>query len=342
MNPDVPQHGRSFRAAWLYYFHDKLRPGESERFTTERVGFTETVNLPTNDPEKAWRWMAYTALHQQEIKRAAGVDLRGRKMERPLYSYSLNWHPSQDPTQEQMREAAFDSLRTMGLEEYEAIIVAHTDREHPHVHLLVNKIHPATGKGAKLSNDYRQLQKWAYEYEKRHGKIFCRRREFNIIAKPEPIPSDLFVSTEPTQAPLAEAFQNAAPEIQVGSAPAPREDNGKRSKADQGNAAREEIRQELRAAWNAMRNRQSREIDEMERMSETAWGRMRYWFRRSCLKQPALPRLSSGLLAGAFNALARPQTLREDLRKTHEQERREFVRTYRIVRTADRLHELGT
>jgi chromosome partitioning protein len=42
--------------------HDKRQDGEAERFTTGRVAWVETVNLPTGDPERAWRIMAHTAL----------------------------------------------------------------------------------------------------------------------------------------------------------------------------------------------------------------------------------------------------------------------------------------
>ena len=62
MVPAITAGGRSFKGAALYYLHDKRRKGEAVRLTAERVGWVETVNLPTADPERAWRIMAHTAL----------------------------------------------------------------------------------------------------------------------------------------------------------------------------------------------------------------------------------------------------------------------------------------
>ena len=68
MVPAVTEGGSSFKGASLYYFHDKRREGEAERLTSERVAWTHTLNLATDDPERAWRIMAHTAMSQAELK----------------------------------------------------------------------------------------------------------------------------------------------------------------------------------------------------------------------------------------------------------------------------------
>src|SRR5437868_10853416 len=80
MVPAITAGGRSFRGAFLYYAHDKRHEGEAVRLTTDRVAWVETVNLPTGDPERAWRIMAHTALAQAELKTAAGTKATGRKL----------------------------------------------------------------------------------------------------------------------------------------------------------------------------------------------------------------------------------------------------------------------
>ena len=80
---------QNFKACALYFLHDK------NALTTERIDFTRTGNLATNDPEMAARMMAYTAIHQEEIKRAAGGVLKGRKTTKPVYAYCISWHHSQ-------------------------------------------------------------------------------------------------------------------------------------------------------------------------------------------------------------------------------------------------------
>jgi hypothetical protein len=70
--PKVAGKGKSFKGAGQYYLHDKKAD------SAERVAFTHTLNLPTDDPELALRHMAYTAMHQDEIKARAGVKATGR------------------------------------------------------------------------------------------------------------------------------------------------------------------------------------------------------------------------------------------------------------------------
>ncbi len=159
MVPAITAGGRSFRGAALYYLHDKRQPGEAERLTSDRVVWVETVNLPTGDPERAWRIMAHTALAQAELKAAAGTKATGRKLAKPVFAYSIAWHPGERPTKAEMREAARSSLEAQGLEE--AIILCHTDEPQTHVHIIVNRVHPVTGKAATLSNSKLKLSQWA-------------------------------------------------------------------------------------------------------------------------------------------------------------------------------------
>ena len=84
MVPKVAGKGRSFKGAGLYYLHDK------KALTRERVAFTHTENLPTRDPDKAIKCMAWTALRANEIKARSGASTKGRKMTDPVYCYSLS------------------------------------------------------------------------------------------------------------------------------------------------------------------------------------------------------------------------------------------------------------
>lgn len=173
MVPAITETGRSFKGAALYYLHDK------QADTAERVAWTETVNLPTDDPDRAWRMMAHTAMAQAELKAAAGIKATGRKLTAPVLAYSLAWHPDEQPDRAEMTAAAHASLKALGLEDHQAVLVCHTDEPHAHVHVLVNRVHPTTGKAATLSNSKRQLSAWALAYEKERGAILCPQREEN-------------------------------------------------------------------------------------------------------------------------------------------------------------------
>jgi hypothetical protein len=179
MVPAITAGGRSFRGAALYYLHDKRRDGEAVRFTADRVAWAETVNLPTGDPERAWRIMAHTALAQGHLKAAAGIKATGRKLAKPVFAYSLAWHPQEKPDRAEMTAAARASLAAQGLEEHQALIVCHGDEPQAHVHVIVNRVHPATGKAATLSNNTLKLSQWAEAYERGRGRILCPKRVEN-------------------------------------------------------------------------------------------------------------------------------------------------------------------
>jgi hypothetical protein len=179
MVPAIAAGGRSFRGAFLYYAHDKRRNGEAVRLTTDRVAWIEMANLPTDDPERAWRIMAHTALAQAELKAAAGTKATGRKLKNPVFAYSIAWHPGETPAKAEMVEAARASLEAQGLEQHQAIILCHDDEPQAHVHIIVNRVHPATGKAATLSNSKLKLSQWAEGYERERGKILCPQRVKN-------------------------------------------------------------------------------------------------------------------------------------------------------------------
>ena len=174
MIPRVALRGHSFKGAGQYYLHDKGAE------TSERVEWTHTHNLVTNDPEKAFRYMAWTAMNAEQLKANSGVARTGRKATAgPVYSFSLAWHPEQKPEKEEMMRGAFDTLEGLGLIEHEAVMVAHNETEHPHVHVICNLVHPETGKRAIPSYDYLTLSNWAEDKEIEGGKIYCEQRVKN-------------------------------------------------------------------------------------------------------------------------------------------------------------------
>lgn len=174
MVPRIAKSGHSFKGAALYYLHDK------ERKTTERVAWTYTHNIATNDPDKAFRYMAYTAKRADDLKRLSGVATTGRKRTAGVvYSFSIAWHPEQEPERNTMQNSALDILTELGLADHEAVFVCHTDTAHPHVHVIANLIHPETGRKAVPSYDYLTASKWAEELERKDGQIRCEQRVIN-------------------------------------------------------------------------------------------------------------------------------------------------------------------
>lgn len=180
MVPRIASRGGSFQGAGMYYLHDK------QANTSDRVAWTETHNLPTNDPDKAIKWMAYTAMSADELKRSSGVKPTGRKAQKgSVYSYSLAWHPDQDPDEAHMKIQAKETLKLLGLEDHESIVVAHQETDHDHIHVIVNLVHPESGKTAKLYKDHIKLSEWAQEYEISTNQIYCQDRIDNNLKRKE-------------------------------------------------------------------------------------------------------------------------------------------------------------
>lgn len=160
----------------MYYLHDK---GAN---TSDRVAFVDVANMPKGSaerPERAFAHMIHTAEHANDLKRAAGLKA-GRKMKDPVYSYSLSWHPSESPKRADMMGAAKETLAALGMADRQAVFIAHNDTEHPHIHVIVNRVCHETGRAHTMSNDRLILSDWALRYRKERGEEhFCPERAAN-------------------------------------------------------------------------------------------------------------------------------------------------------------------
>lgn len=169
--------GRSFKGVTDYLSHDK------QAQTSERVSWSQTGNLHTDDLHKAARFMAWTDVNAEELKRLSGGSRAGRETKAGgIYHYSLSWHESETPSPEEQRQAGLETLERLGLSGHQYYMVGHNDTRYPHIHIVANLTHPETGKRHVPSFDKRKLQEWALEYEKTHG-LHCKAREENAQAR---------------------------------------------------------------------------------------------------------------------------------------------------------------
>ncbi|MDE2877860.1 relaxase/mobilization nuclease domain-containing protein [Candidatus Palauibacter soopunensis] len=179
MIPKINGLGRSFAGVAAYCLHDAPEPDDRRPRTSERVGWADTRNLATFRPERAARLMAATAKAAPDLKRLAGGSRGGRKLAKPVLHYSLSWAQDETPDKGEMSRAVDGSLEALGLDGHEALIVAHEDTRHPHVHVIANRVDPETGKAATLGNSKLRLSRWAEGYEREQGRIRCERRVEN-------------------------------------------------------------------------------------------------------------------------------------------------------------------
>ena len=180
MVPKLHAKGSSFKGLAAYLLHDKDRAKSSER-----VVWIETRNLATRDGDVAWRVMAATAMDQDRLKQQAAIKNTGRKSKDAVLHFTLSWHPDEKQalTPEEMRRAAFGAIRALGAEDRQALLIAHGDEEHPHLHVVVNRVSSEDGRMLSSSKEKLNLSRWAQSYEKERGQVFCDQRVINNAAR---------------------------------------------------------------------------------------------------------------------------------------------------------------
>lgn len=173
----IQNRGHSFKGIAAYL----LNPKRDDPENGERVAWSETGNMFTNDIEKAAKVMAWTDANADTLKQNAGVKATGAKATLgAVYHYSLAWAHDEKPDAQHQRQAALATLEKHGLSDHEFFMVAHDDTTHAHVHIVVNLTNQEDGKRHKLGLNKRAMSDWALEYEQQHG-LKCEMRVTNRI-----------------------------------------------------------------------------------------------------------------------------------------------------------------
>ncbi|HVH13087.1 MAG TPA: relaxase/mobilization nuclease domain-containing protein [Longimicrobium sp.] len=133
-------YGKGFLPLTRYLVHGEV--GEHR----DRALWVESRNLPTEDPETAARLMF---AHARESVRT----------QRPVYHFVISFDPGDPVNRESMGRVVDAVLRRLGLEEHQALLVAHGDTAHPHVHVVVNRVHPETHRAWENSWDWPKIEK---------------------------------------------------------------------------------------------------------------------------------------------------------------------------------------
>lgn len=193
--------GHSFKGLAQYLCHDPKAE------TAHRVAWTHAINCVHDDEWSVVHEMYTTFANADALKTEAGVRAGGRKLEKPVKHLSLNWHPTDEPTQEHMIETAQEFLLHMKWDEHQAFLVAQTDKAHPHVHVMLNAVHPETGKKLDDGLERRRAQAWALEYEREQGKIHCEQRTLPPEEREPSPPRDAWMTLKEAEQPHIEAEQ---------------------------------------------------------------------------------------------------------------------------------------
>jgi hypothetical protein len=87
----------------------------------------------------------------------------------PSYHAILSWAEIEQPSDEQMFEAADLALAELGMAEHQVVVALHRDRDHAHLHLVLNRVHPVTHRAATVWKDYVTLERACRQIEHQQG-----------------------------------------------------------------------------------------------------------------------------------------------------------------------------
>lgn len=116
-----------------------------------------------------------------DVQGATNLMLTGASPSRtkqPVYHLSVSWDKNDGATAAQMEETAQRLLNKLKLQEHQVLCVRHTDAEHPHIHVIANRVHPDHGEigpdGKKIYvwagwKDYERVERELRKMEKEHG-----------------------------------------------------------------------------------------------------------------------------------------------------------------------------
>ncbi len=84
--------------------------------------------------------------HDGQVQEMIDLAEVARRSPQPVQHWILSWREGEQPTRAQADEAVTMFLAEMGLGEHQAIYALHRDTHNWHVHVAVNRVHPATEK----------------------------------------------------------------------------------------------------------------------------------------------------------------------------------------------------
>lgn len=119
----------------------------------DRVDWIEARNLPTTDPETASLLMRATAA-------------RSDRTEKPVYHIALSFDPKDAVDRATMVRVVDRLLSDLGLQQHQVLIVAHGDTNHPHLHLMINRVHPETFRAWDPKHDFARVERSLREQER--------------------------------------------------------------------------------------------------------------------------------------------------------------------------------
>jgi len=81
----------------------------------------------------------------------------------------LSWGDGEAPSDAEALTAGRMVLRQMGWQDHQHVLAVHRDRPNLHLHMVLNRVHPRTGRACALSHDYARLEHACRRVERAFG-----------------------------------------------------------------------------------------------------------------------------------------------------------------------------
>ena len=135
-----------------------------EYLTQERDAETGELVL-RGDVVLSWNLLSFdTAAGEMQ-----GVASLNDRCKDAVCHYELAWPPGERPTRPQWTDSAVQTLKALGYEGHQYMVVAHDDKKHFHIHIMVNKVHPVTLRAPTPYNNWLALDGAARCLEAKYG-----------------------------------------------------------------------------------------------------------------------------------------------------------------------------
>jgi hypothetical protein len=114
------------------------------------------------------------------------VAARNLRVRRPAMHIELSWHETQTLPDADLMSAGRRLLDLFGAGAHQAVLCVHRNRPSPHLHILLNRVHPVTSAALSLSHDYRRLEQACRQIEHEKGWPADRGR-FDVQLKDDAV-----------------------------------------------------------------------------------------------------------------------------------------------------------
>lgn len=130
-----------------------------------RVDFVRVTNLPSDELRDAVLAMMITQ------------DMNTRSKTDKTYHMIFSFPHGEKPSREILNDIEDNLVASIGLKSHQRISAAHDDKEHYHVHVAINKVHPITFRNVEPFYDKNALMRTCTDLEKKHGLMITNHGE---------------------------------------------------------------------------------------------------------------------------------------------------------------------